>query len=351
MPPHKILKDTEMAMLEEERESDKNNESSFESMDDEDELRANALNSSKNGSKDQTASSASNTKKKRGRRGAKTVKLDKPKLYATRQSNLTRSKAKSSVQKRPLSTPEDHQKLNKKPKSQASRMEVDNESSELIADEDDKPANVREAIMSKKMAIVTENYPDSCFVMDDLVKIEQHITVAMKDADEAEEIPCFQYRRLERGYIKLACVGSVGLTWLTKVIEKWNSNGKTAKLIEMRNLPLEPVFKVWITGEFSEFEDVLSLMRKQNKQLSTSDWRLRGIKRQDNGTLYFIGLDPVTLEIIKNRNYLIFYGLTQVKFTLIKNNDGSKEASTEITNETGTHGSDLRGEPNSSNKH
>lgn len=74
------------------------------------------------------------------------------------------------------------------------------------------------------------------------------------------------------------------------------------------------VYKTYISGKDYPNDIILKRIRRQNKGLKTTEWDC--IKRipTPNGTIFILRLDLQSIEYIKNRNFLLFCGMTQIKF-------------------------------------
>lgn len=281
----------------------------------------------------------SSSKKKKKHRGGKSSKSGDKNI--SKKTHESPSLFQFS-QKRALTTPEERsEEKNKKTRNNLMEIEdiddddiVDIEDTEPMNEDDEStPANARDALLTKRIAIIPTNYPDVIFNQDCMLQLEREVNKKIDEMSLDEPAPCFLYRRLERGFVKLACVGDFTVDWLKSVVSDWTFAGDPMRVIPCSELPKEPVYKVWIAGDTVPLEQLLSRIEKQNKEISTTDWRHRGGRKKDEGSTLFFALDPQSISTLKTRNFLLHFGMSQIKFIELTGN-GSKPTINKKTTET-----------------
>lgn len=186
--------------------------------------------------------------------------------------------------------------------------------------ETEEAANIRDALLSKSMVIIPAKYPDVTINPEQMTELEGMLIKSIMKIPVGEEAPRFLYRRLEKGYIKLSCIGAFTRGWLLRVVSDWNFLGDRLKVIPYEDVPKEPTFRVWIPFTGMTVDDILTCLKVQNQGLRTEEWRFSGGKDYGSGGNYFFVLDSTTRKMLEQRNFLLHFGLTQVKFNLLANN-------------------------------
>lgn len=227
------------------------------------------------------------------------------------------------TQKRPLQSPEDpttSTTITKKQKAEEdSEMPGTREQNDEIGD----GITMRDALLSSKIAILPADYPNVTFTLKDVEEMEKRILIRIDEMDGAQGAPTFQYRRMERGYWKVACVGEATRAWITLEAESWTFYDRPVKVVPYGDLPKPPVFRSWIPGNVMQPEKILARLRKQNTGLSTDDWRHRGSVIAATGFKAHFEMDPASISFLKNKNWLLFFGMTLIKFTQISQTGGN----------------------------
>jgi len=225
--------------------------------------------------------------------------------------------------KRQLTSPEEATATTKKAK------EAESTTTEIMEEQDtdtnEGSASIRDALMSTRMAIIPADYPDVIFTENMVSDIEDRILSCIDSLEGVEEAPTFLYRRYERGYFKLACVGEYTRGWLIKETANWKFFGRSVKVVPLSDLPQPPVYRAWIPGTKATAEKILSRLSKQNKGLNVAGWRLKNSFGTEKGFKAFFEVDPAGIEFLKTKNFLLFYGLTQIKFSLVTGNSGNAD--------------------------
>lgn len=197
----------------------------------------------------------------------------------------------------------------------AKKSKLGNEQMETEIEE---PATARDALLIQRVVVMPINYPDVKFSEDETKKMEKRILELIDNMNEDDEVPQFQYRRLENGYWKVACLGESCRNWLVREISTWQYMSSPLKVIPFTDLPKPPAYKIWIPGEPMQNSLVLSRLRKQNKGIVTDKWRITGNVKTELGFLLFLEIDHESDNLLKGRKFLLFFGMTQIKFELIK---------------------------------
>lgn len=188
----------------------------------------------------------------------------------------------------------------------------------------DLPITMRDALLIERMAVLPASYPDMIFTAEETKKMEERILELIDLMDEKEEVPQFLYRRFENGYWKVACFGESCRDWLVKEISTWEFKSSRLKVIPWKDLPRPPVYKVWIPGDM-QFERFLTRLRKQNKNLNPDKWRLLHKIKTDTGYIIILEIDFEADKFLIQKNHLLFYGMTQIKFEIKSSSDKAVE--------------------------
>lgn len=215
-------------------------------------------------------------------------------------------------QKRALQSPgeAENSAINKKPKE-----DVESEDENMDCE---KKSSLRDTLLLERMAVIPEDYPNVCFKLENVKSMEDQILKQIDSLKDDQEAPTFQYRRLERGYWKVACIGESTRAWLMEVMRDWKFLDKPIRVIPLNEIPKPPVYRSWISGSVIPPDNILDRLMKQNKGLDTTEWKHKRSISTPAGFKVYLELNPASINYISERNFMLFFGMTQIKLTLIQ---------------------------------
>ena len=190
---------------------------------------------------------------------------------------------------------------------------------------------IRDVVLLTRMAIIPFNYPECTFSEEAVTEMEKQLLQLIDDNDDETEALTFQYRRYERGFFKVACIGEFTCRWLMETTKEWKFNGIPIKVIPLKDLPKSPEYRSWISENVMPPEKILYRLGRQNKGLIIGGVKHKRSVEAQTGFLAYFELDTAAVEYIKARNYLLFFGLTQIKLTLASQSGGNTVDNGKVT--------------------
>lgn len=249
------------------------------------------------------------------------------------------------TQKRALQSPEEQSASTSVSKRSKGEDKTEANGQSLLNIKEGEGMIVSKIVLTTKIAILPDGYPEASFTQNDVDEMEKNILERIDELNGSQGGPTFQYRRLERGYWKVACVGETTRAWITAEAESWKFHERPVKVVPLNDLPRPPVFRSWIPGTILTPAKILSRIRKQNVGLSVADWRHKGSVATAAGFKIYFELDPASINYLKTKNWLLFYGMMLIKFTETSQaGDSSRKADTDKSIPVVENGSGSNGE-------
>lgn len=221
------------------------------------------------------------------------------------------------TQKRALQSPEEQSTSTSTSKRSKAEDKTEANGQSLQNIKEKEGMIVSDIVLTTKIAILPDGYPEASFTQIDVDEMESNILERIDDLNGSQGGPTFQYRRLERGYWKVACVGEATRAWITAEAESWKFHERPVKVVSLNDLPRPPVFRSWIPGTILTPAKILSRIQKQNVGLSVADWRHKGSVATAAGFKIYFEMDPASINYLKTKNWLLFFGMMLIKFTEI----------------------------------
>ena len=134
-----------------------------------------------------------------------------------------------------------------------------------------------------------------------------------------ETPPQFLYSIFAKGVFWITCANESSKVWLMRTVsgsgEMWE--GTELTVIESKDLPRRPKVLVHIP-DTCEVNTVLTRLRKQNPELSTSDWSVMSRKVTEKEHMLAFSIDPDSFKALARSNYKAFCGLGRINFWALK---------------------------------
>lgn len=174
----------------------------------------------------------------------------------------------------------------------------------------------RDALNTRRMAIIYKGYPNEFLGEKIISYIENFILKAIDALDSGAKGPSFKYRRVEEGYIKIACVGDHSVDFLKEVIERFKSDKKVV-VVPFESLPKRPTFRVYLRQSNVTADLFISRVTKQNSSrgFNFASWNCQAIKSNGGGTCIIIEVSPDCAREIKKFDGYLHFGLSQIKLS------------------------------------
>lgn len=170
-----------------------------------------------------------------------------------------------------------------------------------------------EVAKTTKVAVLPKLYPDAKLTNEQLNAIEETIVEAM--TEEVQQGVNFEGLVYRPNMLVFGSVDSDTTSWLTKVIDKldtWEGIPLTVKVGD--DIPKPHVINVFLPKSIGrETEKLVKLLKVNNTNICTDDWKVLAKKEQGKGTLLTIGINAVALKQIINQGNTLRYRFTRVR--------------------------------------
>lgn len=187
----------------------------------------------------------------------------------------------------------------------------------------------RNALKGISVAIVPRGYP-TCKIDEKVAtRIENFIyrSVGQVHASEAGVEPVFHGLRISSGLVHMVVKDTSTLDWLKRVITTGFSD---FQVIEWEAAPKPLKISAWLKGENFSSAYIKHLILVQNRDLDVDQWDVVSNNRNNRGRYVVFALMPRSLQQLEAKNFRVNYGISQVKFRLLKESSGGR-ANTEVS--------------------
>jgi hypothetical protein len=146
------------------------------------------------------------------------------------------------------------------------------------------------------------------YIKDGLMQALDSIT------DHEGTKPGFLDTNFSHGHFEVNCADSLSLDWLKDQIQKMSDCGNLKLSVKTKDeLPKITRATIFLPGKLVEDRIALSRISTQNAGLKTSSWRVYHSGRQtEKGRLIVVGLDEVSVKVVKAQNSAVYYGLQKI---------------------------------------
>lgn len=192
----------------------------------------------------------------------------------------------------------------------------------------------KEAITGKKMAIIHSDLEKS-MTEDEAGTLKTWILRQIDELNpEGAIAPRFTECRHRGGALHITCSDQDTCDWLAGMLQQevpWE--GAQLRFVEAKNLPKPVRTLVWIPGPIEEPQKLLDRVEKQNRGLSTKEWKVVDRKEDPKGQQLVVLMDQTSWDKMgayDHRPYVNFTRITFKALTRPTKETGQKEGKMEV---------------------
>lgn len=195
----------------------------------------------------------------------------------------------------------------------------------MVVDDGELPQSYAQVADSHCMAIIDQRAPGQMQLLDQSRsdKINTLLTDTIMSMIGTEvELPAFDDTRLHGGAMRIRCANTYSRKWLETNVSKLDAKklwpGAKMVVIDFKDIPKPHKFNVFFRGITKSSKDILCLLEKQNKGITTKSWSVLHCGRKDGGTYMTIGVGQDSFETLRTHANTLYCGMGKATFTAVK---------------------------------
>lgn len=165
-----------------------------------------------------------------------------------------------------------------------------------------------------KIVVIPVDYPNVRLSEDDFIELQLALIEEMFCSKDGL-LPQFSACYFESGTLVLKCKTDDSKDWLRGVLPNLKSwKGVNLKVGDYKDYLFSTRVSLGIPPAMAmrSPNSILCLIKKQNEDLDTDQWKFLNSVEQDRGQILHLSLDPPAIQDLKNRGCNIFVGLEQI---------------------------------------
>lgn len=192
------------------------------------------------------------------------------------------------------------------------------------------------ALKGVRVAVMAKEYPKQLLSPGDLTKLEEAI---IKEVAKGWSAPLvFEGIHFKPGMLLIDCSDEATSKWLQGAVTKLQWSGVELKACTGTNIPGIHKITVFLPRSAGqEMDDILALIRAQNKGVNTELWGVTNSREEGPGKLVVAAVDEESINAIKENGFLLNYRFGKVK---VHTGKGSPEKEEEKAREAESAGTE-----------
>lgn len=190
--------------------------------------------------------------------------------------------------------------------------DVSHETGEDRISHSERPLNL--SASDSKVVIIPIDYPDARLSEDNYIELQLALIEEMFSSKE-KSLPQFSTCCFEGGALVLKCKTDNAKDWLIAILPNLKAwKGANLKVGDYKDFLFSTRVSLRTPPAMTTRSphSILRLIKKQNKDLDTDQWKILNSLEQESGQFLHLSLDPAAIQDLKNRGCNIFLGLEQI---------------------------------------
>jgi hypothetical protein len=168
------------------------------------------------------------------------------------------------------------------------------------------------------MAIVSKEHPKEQISRDNFADIQRAIGQLVDELPEEGFTPRLVDSYWSKGEAIMICHDESTKEWLAaKAPSMVAWEGSRLKVVGLDALPTYKRVVAWFLGPMEATERYLLQLRRLNRGLDTSNWRVYERKEEVNGVCLVLRIDTASITVLEGLRWRPFSGVGQATFTLL----------------------------------
>lgn len=150
------------------------------------------------------------------------------------------------------------------------------------------------------------------------IKMLEDKILELVDAETDGNKPSFVGYSGRTGRLTLSCANTQTLEWLENHLPDLHIwEGANIKIVNLSKLPKPVIGIAYVADPDLDDEDILSMLKFQNKRIDFSDWWITS-KKPDHpaGQTVTFSIDKFSVDKLAERNYFVYLGSKKIKIRL-----------------------------------
>jgi hypothetical protein len=168
------------------------------------------------------------------------------------------------------------------------------------------------------MAIICDGYPKVQVTKDDFEKIQQVIGGLVDGLPEEGFTPKLVDTYWEKGAAIVVCLDEETKDWPGREVPKMNvGEGSRLRMVGLEVLPTYKRIVAWFPGPGEDMERLFQQLRRLNRGLDTSQWRVYEHKEELKGVPLVLSIDSQSVTTLERLKWRPFSGMGWAVFSLL----------------------------------
>ncbi|XP_037827564.1 uncharacterized protein LOC119615628, partial [Lucilia sericata] len=150
-----------------------------------------------------------------------------------------------------------------------------------------KPSTSLTSAPELQVAIIDRSHPDGKITTDRWLLLEKILRALVDELARSEDdsFTAFDGAKWSKGVKIIGCGNEKALGFLKNCIRGVGEPWPNAKIeiVPLDQVPFRTTVRVWVPPPILEDKSILTLIKRQNKELGTDDWTIERERTRDNG--------------------------------------------------------------------
>lgn len=180
------------------------------------------------------------------------------------------------------------------------------------------PSYVRAAQGGLRMAIICDGYPKEQVSNENFSNIQRAIGRLVDELPEEGFTPKLLDTYWTKGAVVAVCQDEETRDWLGKEVPNMKAwEGSRLRMVGLEALPTYKRVVGWFPGPVEDTERLLARLRRLNRGLETSQWRVYERKEEPRGVRLVLSIDSESAATLERMKWRPFSGTGQAVFSLL----------------------------------
>ena len=169
-----------------------------------------------------------------------------------------------------------------------------------------------------QMAVICDVYPTVQVSKDNFVSIQRAIGGLVDGLPEEGFTPRLVDTYWAKGAAMMVCQDEKTRDWLGSEVPKMNAwEGSRLRMMGLEALPTYKRVMAWFPGTAEDTERLFHRLRRLNRGLDTSQWRVYERKEEPSGVRLVLSIDSQSVTVLEGLKWRPFSSIGQAVFSLL----------------------------------